>query len=437
MPTSHPRWASNKLFASLFATSLAVALACTFATDPAVARRSASASTRSQVRHAAFAVKAAKRSLASSAWALKICEQRHPRRCAALRHVVRRASHRLAIRRRRLSKLTRHGKTQEATRWVHPASPPSASPASRAPVPPPPAGGLLSSKIIGTNDGAGWGSGAAKTIIAGHITWNRVEIGMDSNTIAESRSDGFHTLAILGNVDDNTPLDDVDPSSWGTTVVSQLQANPGISIAEAGNEMYFKGNVANPVQYGRMYLAAVNAIRAAGIHTPLLFNMIGDYHLGTWSAPTGYSEDAHGGGWLHDAVAGVPGLAAAILANGLSTHPYGALGENHNDTNGVNAVAAQEAVAQTVLGATPPIYITEFGYSLNNCGESNGACSQAEQASKMLAAYTALLADPHVAGIWCYQSHDDATGQFGFMNDNDTTRPLFETLSSIAVEQGQ
>jgi hypothetical protein len=293
-------------------------------------------------------------------------------------------------------------------------------------------------KIIGTNDGAGWGPTAAQTILGGHITWNRVEIGMESNTPAASLEDGFRNLAIVGNIEDGTPLSQFSPSDWAHTVVSQLQSNPGISIAEAGNEMYLKGNVANPTQYGQMYLDAVNAMKAAGIHTPLLFNMVGDYPTtGTWSSSTGYSRDSQGGGWLHDAVASVPGLGAAILANGLSTHPYGALGENSDDTNGVNAVAAQEAIAQRVLGAVPPFYITEFGYSLSNCGESDGACSEEEQATKMRAAYKVLLADPHVEGIWWYQSHDDSSGHFGYMNSNNTTRPSFETLSSIAVEEGQ
>jgi hypothetical protein len=291
-------------------------------------------------------------------------------------------------------------------------------------------------KIIGTNDAAGWGSAPAKTILAGHITWNRVEIGSEDNTLAASTSDGFHSLAIVGNVSDSTPLSAIDPGSWAATVVSQIQANPGIAIAEAGNEMFYKGNAANPVQYGRMYLAAIDAMQAAGVHTPLLFNMFGDYPVGSLSSST-WSRDSAGGGWLHDAVAGVPGLASAILANGLSTHPYGALGENSTDSWGVNAVAAQEAVAQKALGATPPFYITEFGYNLGKCGETDGACSQQEQAGKMRSAYAAFLGDPHVAGIWCYQSHDDPTGQWGYMNNDNTVRPTFEVISSVAIEQGQ
>ena len=55
----------------------------------------------------------------------------------------------------------------------------------------------------------------------------------------------------------------------------------------------------------------------------------------------------------------------------------------------------------------------------------------------MRAAYKVLLADPHVEGIWWYQSHDDSSGRFGYMNRDNTTRPSFETLSSIAVEEGQ
>ena len=55
----------------------------------------------------------------------------------------------------------------------------------------------------------------------------------------------------------------------------------------------------------------------------------------------------------------------------------------------------------------------------------------------MRAAYKVFLADPHVAGILVYQSHDDGTGQWGYMNNDNTTRPAFNVLSEIATEQGQ
>jgi hypothetical protein len=301
-----------------------------------------------------------------------------------------------------------------------------------------PAGSSLAQgPIIGTNDGSGWGPQAAQTILAGHISWNRVELGAASNTLAASLRDGFKVLAIVNNPNDGTPLSQIDAKRWGAGVVSELQANPGITIAEAANEAYLKGGVANPAQYGRMYLAAINAMKAASIPIPLLFDMTGDYPRGSWSSPLGWSQDAAGGGWLRDAVSAVPGLAAAIRANGIAIHPYGALGENKHDDYGVSAAAADESVARTVLGSIPPFYITEFGYDLARCGRDLGACSRTEQASKLRAAYSVFLADPHVAGIWWYQSHDDSTGRWGFMNRNNTTRPAFRSLSAIAVAAGQ
>jgi hypothetical protein len=287
--------------------------------------------------------------------------------------------------------------------------------------------------IIGTNDGAGWGPAAAGVIRAGHVGWDRVEIGSWPLAVSDSRADGFKVLAIANAVPDGTPLSQVDPGKWGAGVAAELASHPGISLAEAGNESYLKGGVANPVHYGRMYLAAIAAMRAEGIHVPLLFNMTGDYPHGSWGNPQGWSQDSGGGGWLRDAVRGNPGLAGAILANGVSIHPYGALGDNVHDDYGVRAAAADEAVARAVLGAIPPFYITEFGYDLRRCGTGIGACSQAEQASKLRAAYAAFMADPHVAGIWWYQSHDDSTGAFGFMDSSGSVRPSFNALSAIAA----
>jgi hypothetical protein len=308
------------------------------------------------------------------------------------------------------------------------ATPPSGSSARRV---------ATREPIVGTNDGAGWGRAAARTILRARITWNRVELGSFQNTLAQSLSDGFKVLAIVNNVADGTPLSQVEPARWGAEVVSQLEGDRGAGIAEAGNESYLKGGVANPVQYGRMYLAAVEDMNAAGIHTPLLFNMTGDIPSNTWADPGAWSEDAHGGGWLREAVDGVPGLAAAILANGISIHPYGALREDNRDDWGIGAAAADEQVAETVLGSIPPFYVTEIGYALDDCGNTIGACSPSEQASRMQAAYEVLLADPHIAGIWWYQSHDDPTGEYGFMDNNDALRPAFKVLAALGTAVGQ
>jgi hypothetical protein len=307
----------------------------------------------------------------------------------------------------------------------------------------PSAGALATSPqeapIIGTNDGAGWGPAPARHIVAGDIRWNRVEIGTSTpNTLTSSLRYGFKVLAIVGNTGDSTPISSIEPHEWGAEVASQLRGKRGITLAEAGNEMYLKGNTADPVQYGRMYMAAIEALKASTIRTPLLFDMTGDYPTGGgWSAPRGWSTDAQGGGWLRSAVAAVPGLARAILANGIAIHPYGAVGENTHDDWGTAAAAADEAVARAVLGRVPPFYITEFGYNLARCGANTGACSLRAQAHQMRAAYNAFLADPNVAGIWWYQSHDDDTGQWGFMNNDNTVRPSFRTLSAIARLVGQ
>ena len=261
-----------------------------------------------------------------------------------------------------------------------------------------------------------------------------MELAGSGDTVAPSLKDGFKVLAIVNNPGDSTRLSSINPSQWGAGVVSELKSNSGVSIAEAGNEMYLKGGVAEPVQYGRLYMAAIEAMKAAGIHIPLLFDLAGDYPEGSWSNPKGWSQDASGGGWLRDAVKAVPGLAGAILANGVSIHPYGALRESAMDSAGVASAATDEGVARTVLGSIPPFYITEFGYDLNSCGAPKGACGESEQASKMKAAYGAFKADPHVAGIWWYQSHDDGTGRFGYMNNNGSTRPAYHTLAAIAAE---
>jgi hypothetical protein len=479
---SHPRRAKHTLPALLIATCLAMA-----SIGAAAAARTSippSSSTSSQALHGAVAISAADHMLVSRAMSLAACRTRHPQRCNAERRAIHRAGDRLAAREQRQAARQRRRAAREGrvARLAHknrrrsssastvtqaPQLPSSSTPTTPPPSTPPSSAASLTAsptgptntpasessgatlslpetpsppatnKIIGTNDGAGWGPAAAQTILGGHIAWNRVEIGAETNTLAESLSDGFHNLAIVGNVNDGTPLSAVEPSSWAATVVSQLQANPGITIAEAGNEMFLKGNVANPVQYGKMYLAAVDAMKAAGIHTPLLFDMFGGYPTDNWTTRASYSLDTEGGGWLRVAVTAVPGLAAAILANGVSSHPYGALEENNIDSYGVKALAAQEAVAQAVLGATPTFYITEFGYSLSNCGEVDGACSQQEQAGKMRSAYKVFLADPHVAGIWVYQSHDDSSGEWGYMNSDNTTRPLFTVLSEFATEQGE
>jgi hypothetical protein len=297
--------------------------------------------------------------------------------------------------------------------------------------------------IIGINGGSGWGTTVAGIFTGGHITWDRIDLSKSSPTVADATADGYHVLGIVGNTDQATLLSAATPATYGAWVVDQLEDNPGIDIAEAGNEMYLKGDVADPVHYGRMYLAAVNAMATAGIHTRLLFDMWGDYACGSTPIVTcpsnGWSQDSGGRGWLADAVDNVPGLAAAIEANGLSTHPYGAIGGNDADEYGTAAVAAQEAVAADVLGSIPPVYVTEEGFNLAACTYSDaGACSLADLDTKLQDAMAIFLADDHIEGVWWYDSLDyGPDDRWGVLNDDDTPRAAFTDLSAIAQAQGQ
>lgn len=237
------------------------------------------------------------------------------------------------------------------------------------------------------------------------------------------------TATLVGNPADSQPLSGVSSSTYGSTVVAD--ASPSATLLEAGNEMYFKGGVCDPASYGRLYLAGLNALRAAGATQPYVFNMMGS---------TGNCTDGTPSEWLRAALAANAGLGSAILANGVSTHPHGLANQNVNDSGGTSAVNAQENLLQNELGAIPPVYVTEFGYDTcdPNPNESVAASSYQDATTKLQAAYQVFLRDPNVKGIWYFQSHDYGTGDcWGFMNADTTTRPQFSALSSIAISQGQ
>jgi hypothetical protein len=201
------------------------------------------------------------------------------------------------------------------------------------------------------------------------------------------------------------------------------------------NEDYYKGGQAEPAAYGALFMSLYDAVKANGLSDKtLLFNMFGDYSMpdGNWS------QDANNGGWLRDAVKATPDLPAALSQEAMSTHNYGPIGQNHADESGTDAVAAQEALAKTVIGTVPPFYITEWGIDMvdQNLATHCGADRQQGQAYDMTAGYNAFLADPNVRGIWWYSAHDDGTGQWGLFNNDNTTRPSFNALvKSLDLKQ--
>lgn len=282
--------------------------------------------------------------------------------------------------------------------------------------------------LVGTNGAVGWGPDPAAVILGGHITWARTEYGAESAKTGVD--EGFGVLEVVGNTPDDQPLSTVDASSYGGTVVSQVRNDPSARLLEAGNEMYLKGERCDPATYGELYLNGLHALRAANIKTPYLFNMVG----GILDC-TDYTASE----WLRGALTANPGLGAAIRANGVTTHPYGRAGQNRDDSFGTAAVNAQENLLLNEVGAIPPIYATEFGY--NRCGPSDwpGTVGSNEEAANAIqAAYPQFLNDANVKGIWYFQSHDYyGDNCWGFMNNDNTTRPQFGVLSGFALSQGQ
>ena len=299
--------------------------------------------------------------------------------------------------------------------------------------------------IIGLNNASKMGASVAKTITNGGVKWTRIEDGADPvDTVANADAEGLKTDIIVGNDSNSTPLDQINLASWVSETVAEVSdraSDPNVGLYEVMNEPVAKGNgnEGDPVTYGKMYLALYNTLIADNIHVKLLFADTGDYKKACTNGCSGgytWSQDANGGGWMRDAVNANPGLAQAILANGVTTHVYGdgSPTENDADDTGIAAVAAEENVAKTVLGAIPDFYITETGFSIG--AGSPSVPDQATQASLLNAQYTAYLADPHIKGIWVYTIDDDGSGNFGVFNSDGSPRPAFTEVMVPVASSG-
>jgi Big-like domain-containing protein/fibronectin type III domain protein len=357
-----------------------------------------------------------------------------------------------------------------------------------------------SSTIIGLNGEDGFGSNAAAIaekygINDDRVQWTYPNATADyGGTPSQDATYGITNHVAILNIDDGTALSSVSPTSYGSWALGVIQANPQIKLWEVVNEAYYKGCqtinnnyycVADPASYGALYVATYNAVQAAngggGISgITLLFNTFGDYcntggKLVTTSCPT-WSQDAEGGGWLHDAVQANPALKTDIEA--LSTHPYGGVGDFAADETGTCAVGgitydpscaavdtapwngwsagpctaatgcSQEVVAKAYLGRIPPIYITEFGIPWNGVGITGAETSDAGyntpcttsstvstqqalyqgQAYLLTEAYDVFMKDPNIKGIWYYELEDlandggpDNAGDWGLINGNGST----------------
>jgi len=186
---------------------------------------------------------------------------------------------------------------------------------------------------------------------------------------------------------------------------------------EVLNEAYLKGpndsGPAQPQAYGALYLALYNAVQSAIAQGSLpssevlLFNFEGDYDP---SGSSSWSQDAGGGGWLHDALVANGGvndsssatysssLANALEHEAFSIHPYGGVaasdygqdiaspyaimggpssGEsNYYASSYCPSGCSLQQMATDWLGQTyqkgsiPPVYVTEYGTSATPLGNN-------------------------------------------------------------------
>jgi hypothetical protein len=280
------------------------------------------------------------------------------------------------------------------------------------------------------NNISGWGPEQAHKLLATGIKSERLEYG-DYTTIQESTANGFsHDTVVVGNTADGSRLSTIDTSSWVSSTLSAVkeEAANGVTLLEVGNEMYLKGGQAEPEKYAEMYMALANAVDAAGVRSvKLLFNSFGDYQR-----PDGtYSNVAEGNGWLGDALRAQPGLKARI--DDFSQHPYGLAWENNENTNdwGPGALEAEHRQAVGLGFSHTDYYATEFGVQLN-AGGVTGSSSQTQQAERIKAVYTELIATGYVKGIWYYGPHDNETGTWGLVTDPWTPRQALTVVALFA-----
>ena len=95
-------------------------------------------------------------------------------------------------------------------------------------------------------------------------------------------------------------------------------------------------------------------------------------------------------------------------------------------------------MANTVLGSIPPFYVTEIGYALSLLWQPPTARAHATNRRASCRPPTKCSSPTRTSqGIWWYQSHDDSTGDYGFMTKKNRLRPAFRVLSAIGQAVGQ
>jgi hypothetical protein len=320
------------------------------------------------------------------------------------------------------------------------SSPTDASPAPAPPVEEattPPAVEVLQprlpgSVILGLVGASGWGPAIAEKVIVAGFKSERFEA--DNIWMPEedriSYENGFRDdQVIVGNTPDETKLSAIDTVSWVAKALEEVKEalKYHYTLLEVGNEMYLKGGQSEPARYAEMYMALAGAIKAAGIKgVTLIFNSFGDYQ----EADGAMSEESSDRGWLGDALSAQPALKAEVQA--FSSHPYGIPGVKYDGHDwGIEGLEQQHSYAVALGFDHTDYYATEYG---EEDQPPQAPANAQQQAERIKWAYTELLSQPYIKGIWYYQLHDDSSGHWGLVSSSWEPRPALAVMEGLLRE---
>jgi hypothetical protein len=260
------------------------------------------------------------------------------------------------------------------------------------------------------------------------VTWDRINVGDDSDIsdVRYALRQGVKAVVLY------------DPGFGGRSpaqCAAQVKALArkilplGLSEIEFGNEAYYQEQ---PAAYAAQYAAAHAALGGMGV--TLIANSAGDYQRpdGSWS------QDARGGGWIHDFIHALPARGAEIDA--FSIHPYGPMNQltDGEDSGWLELPRYHNlAVANHV---NVPWYVTEVGHCLGGpgCITPLGPVNQQTQAADI----TKYLNDTiskysYVAFLDIFAIKDNATGRFGLLlSPNNAPRASYRALAHWMIAHG-
>lgn len=268
--------------------------------------------------------------------------------------------------------------------------------------------------IIGTNDWSGWQEGPAKTMLTAGIKAGRIE-----GTGELSKAIGYGAIAsemmvIVGNTSDSSRLSSVNKSAQTAEVLKEAEACAarGTQLLEFMNEPYLKGASHNKegAKYAELYLSALAAIEAKGLKVRLLASL--DCEL-SW----------------------VEAMPAEFWASvqGFTIHPYGSLSWSYGWAGYLKCLEYASK-----KGANVGWFVTEDGVELNGKTTQYPGFSVNSEAERQalikskIETYIASTVAGGCEGFYYYQSHNDSTGTFGFMDNTNKPLPLMSTIASFA-----